>query len=445
MAGLGLDRAYQRSAVDAEFQKLQLQAWSLMADAEIEAQKLVMPEQLQEPDFNVPESNLFGFVVDATNQSRWQSRSVELSAVDLVYITGQLSAVHSGESDRRRLPGGEFILRQGVTYVSEEFQQHTLTFIVVGLGAEYHTQLAIYRQSLYFWMGLILSSLLVLQFLALRWGLKPMSNLADELLELETGKRDALSGNYPKELLGVTNNLNQLLESKNAQQLRYRNTLADLAHSLKTPLAVIQSRLEQSNHPEQKVLLGQVELMDGIVARQLKRAVIHNSSHNENKNRGGGRDTIGVSAPLGNDLIGVDSILQRLCGALTTVYKDKAVELDFSLEPAHCLIDEADLMEMLGGLLDNAFKYCRAQVALSTRLCANKVSIIIEDDGPGIPETQYEAVKTRGVRLDAASAGQGIGLAVSLDLIDAYGGELVMAKSNLGGAKLSVSLPSIPA
>ena len=136
LAGFGLDRAYQAAAIDAEFQKLQLQAWSLMADAEIEQQVLVMPEQLQEPQFSAPESELLGFVLDAGNDIQWRSVSAESTAVDLALISDKLIAVRSGESLRERLPGGEFILRQGVTYVNDTFAQHNLTFAVLGLGEQ---------------------------------------------------------------------------------------------------------------------------------------------------------------------------------------------------------------------------------------------------------------------------------------------------------------------
>jgi two-component system sensor histidine kinase PhoQ len=451
LAGLGLDRAYQRSAADAEFQKLQLQAWSLMADAEIEEQKLMMPEQLQEPRVSGPESELLGFVVNSSNQRQWQSASAALNNSDLTAVTKYLSALYAGQSERMRLASGEFVFKQGVTYVSEQHEKNNLTFIVVELGKQYQSQLSHYRQSVIFWLGLVLLVLLFLQILALRWGLFPLRTLTHELADLEQGKRNSLSDEYPTELLGVTENLNQLLASKNAQQTRYRNTLSDLAHSLKTPLAVLQSRLELSNHQEREALLGQIDLMDSIVSRQLKRAVIKSVNSASENNDFDVRHPSEASDLIGKPSVSLNAVLTRLCNALQTVYQDKAVQVDMDIEDVNCPIDESDLMEMLGGVLDNAFKYCVQRIQISTELDATIastggfVSIIIEDDGQGIPSGQYDTVLERGVRLDSNQAGQGIGLTVTSDIIDAYGGELQLAQADSGGAKIILSVPCLVA
>lgn len=442
LAGLGLDRAYQRSAIAAEFEKLQLQAWSLMADAEIEQGVVMMPELLQEPQFSAADSDLFGFVSDANNQRQWQSASVLLNDFELTPIVAGLTSIRAGQSDQTRLSSGVFVFRQGVTYVSEQHDKSHLTFIVVELGAHYKQQLGGYRQSLIFWLGLVLAVLLVLQFLALRWGLSPLATLAQELGDLERGKRDSLGDDYPLELLGVTENLNHLLESQNAQQARYRNTLSDLAHSLKTPLAVLQSQLEIANSEGQEDLLAQIKIMDDIVSRQLKRAVIQNP------------ESLSASYQAGTVFIELGPVVERLVNALSTVYRDKNVQLDLSVDNIRCSIDESDLMELLGGILDNSFKYCHTHVSVNACLATasafnkgisdDRVNIIIEDDGSGIPEAQYAAVLKRGVRLDNGSSGQGIGLTISLDILDAYGGELQIGRSELGGAKLSISLPCLP-
>lgn len=451
LAGLGLDRAYQRSAADAEFQKLQLQAWSLMADAEIEAQKLMMPEQLQEPRFSGPESELLGFVVNSSNQRQWQSASAALNNSDLTAVTKYLSALYAGQSERMRLASGEFVFKQGVTYVSEQHEKNNLTFIVVELGKQYQSQLSHYRQSVIFWLGLVLLVLLFLQILALRWGLFPLRTLTHELADLEQGKRNSLSDEYPTELLGVTENLNQLLASKNAQQTRYRNTLSDLAHSLKTPLAVLQSRLELSNHQEREALLGQIDLMDSIVSRQLKRAVIKSVNSASENNDFDVQHPSEASDLIGKPSVSLNAVLTRLCNALQTVYQDKAVQVDINIEEVNCPVDESDLMEMLGSVLDNAFKYCVQRIQISTQLDATLASssdfvkIIIEDDGQGIPSGQYDTVLERGVRLDSNQTGQGIGLTVTSDIIDAYGGELQLAQADSGGAKIILSVPCLVA
>jgi two-component system sensor histidine kinase PhoQ len=277
--------------------------------------------------------------------------------------------------------------------------------------------------------------LLVLQVVFLRWGLSPLHRMATDLKSIEAGASEALQGTYPRELKGVTDNLNLLIKSERKQQARYRTTLGDLAHSLKTPLAVITGVAEKLGKEKANGLAPetvaqietveeQLERMNQIITYQLQRAVQAN-----------GASALARRVP-------VKKALERILGALDKVYASKGMrhteEID---ESAVFYGDERDLMEILGNVLDNAYKYGHAELRVSIQVVRGgreQLSLVVEDDGPGIAEEQRQFVLQRGARADTLAQGQGIGLAVVTDIVASYGGLIDVDNSPLGGARIQI-------
>jgi two-component system sensor histidine kinase PhoQ len=271
----------------------------------------------------------------------------------------------------------------------------------------------------------------VVQYLLLRWGLSPLKQLADEVSTIESGQIDMLQGHYPSELQAVSDNLNLLIKSERDRQKRYQTTLGDLAHSLKTPLAVISGVVQEKAQDKTRAgqsgleeIHEQVERMNQIVGYQLKRAV--KSQQN----------------PLMAKQVNVQVVIQKLLTALTKVYRDKAVEVSQSIpEKLHFPGEESDLMELCGNLLDNAFKYTRSAVKVEARRDGDGLHIVISDNGKGIDDSAKQWVLERGARADTVVSGQGIGLAVAVDIISSYGGRLEVGEASSGGALIQVWLP----
>jgi two-component system sensor histidine kinase PhoQ len=168
----------------------------------------------------------------------------------------------------------------------------------------------------------------------------------------------------------------------------------------------------------------QVERMDRIVGYHLQRAASGSS---------------GLVAPQP-----VRPAVERMVKALAKVYAEKHIDTHIDVDAAlRFRGDEADLLEMLGNVLDNACKWCRSQVRVSAQVNATRLSLCVEDDGPGIAQADIQRVQERGVRADQSVPGQGIGLAVTRDIIAAYEGELVIAASALGGAAVTLVLPGL--
>jgi two-component system sensor histidine kinase PhoQ len=229
--------------------------------------------------------------------------------------------------------------------------------------------------------------------------------------------------------------MNALLRSDRERLARYRNTLGNLAHSLKTPLAVIRSLTsgsELQGLAAAKQLQEQVGRMDEIVGYQLKRAAMSGGSG------------------LGSAPIEVAGVLEALRTTLQKVYAEKGVAIELQVDPSsRYLGDQGDLMEIAGNLLDNACKWCRKQVRFAASPYSppgarrDGVQFVIEDDGPGIAPEKRELVLQRGARLDERVSGQGIGLSVVQELANLSGGDVLIAESSLGGAKITVRLPAL--
>jgi two-component system sensor histidine kinase PhoQ len=278
--------------------------------------------------------------------------------------------------------------------------------------------------------GFLLLALLLLGGLAiaLRFALEPLRRLEGEIADIEAGRRESLGAGWPRELAGVTGNLNVLLRGERKRLERYRTTLGNLAHSLKTPLAAMRGLVERGD-VEPAALAPQLERMQAIVRHPVKRAVFG----------GSGATLIDQS---------VAEPLERLRSALAKVYADKRIDISVAVAPGTAYpVDTGDFLELAGNLMDNACKYCRGSIAVRatpwTAADWRRPGLVldVEDDGAGIAPAKREHVLERGVRADESVAGQGIGLAVAREIAAAYAGTLEIGESRLGGARISVRLP----
>jgi two-component system sensor histidine kinase PhoQ len=260
--------------------------------------------------------------------------------------------------------------------------------------------------------------------------LRPLRQIESEISEVEEGRRQTLSDDYPTELTSVARNMNLLIGSERARAERYRNTLDNLAHSLKTPLAAIRTVLsERKSDQMTERVETQIERMDDIVRYQLRKpATIHT-------------ETVGVASfPVSREL-------SRLVEGLSKVYKEKnpKIELDVT-EGIRFHGETGDFLEVAGNLLDNACKWCKRRVRLTIRpftegnIESGGMKMIVEDDGPGIPAEAADALMQRGTRLDETAPGHGIGLAVVKDIAASYGGDVRISDSDLGGANITVTI-----
>lgn len=434
LTGFVLLKAFQASLLEAETARLRGHIYLLFSVAELtdedadaeDGRDLQMPSALREPDFERLNSGLYAYIYNGDGQLIWLSNSASLlespAATDFAASTntGKLVTQNLVLNKRR-----QFTAHYDVVWEDATGEGHPFRFAVTHTNANFKAQLRAYRAQLWRWLGAATLLLLLAQTAVLHWGLRPLRKLAGALKAMQSGETQDIAGDHPRELQEIVSNLNQVLARERALRQRYRNSLSDLAHSLKTPLAVLQSKLttNTSESDLQETLAEQVTRMSQVVTYQLQRAV---SDQQQGMHRH----------------IDVEHVIRRLLGALHKVYRDKAVNAEVAVVLGTVFAgDEQDLLELLGNLLDNAFKYCRQQVVVDARYLQQQLVIHIGDDGPGVPTEARSRILQRGQRLDTSLPGQGIGLAVAVDIINSYGGTLSIGTSSLGGADFVIHLP----
>lgn len=427
LMGLVLDRAFKGSTQQAVAERLLIQIYGLLSVTELNEAQLLLPEALQEPRFNHPGSGLYGLVFDDEGREVWQSPS----SIDLTFDAAEQRTLifelqpgteRFGRVSSTRDESYFFTSYRVLWQISSEVQT-PYTFVVVESMVPYRKQITEFRSSLWSWLLGMMFILILLQAVVMNWGLAPLKQVAADLKSIEDGEREMLDGDYPAEIEGVTRNLNLLLATERQQREKYRTTLADLAHSLKTPLAILGGLSREV--PLKKEIDEQIARMDQIVAYQLERAVVRSSAIIKNA-------------------IAVSPVVQKLVDAMNKVYADKQVDISILAGDEQFFGDERDLMELLGNLIDNACKYGDGQVRLSVGKDSEDQNLLfeIEDNGLGIPLAKREGVLSRGMRLDSQEAGQGIGLAVVVEIVARYNGTIDINDSELGGTRISVSFPA---
>ena len=230
-----------------------------------------------------------------------------------------------------------------------------------------------------------------LLWLAAYWSLRPIKALVNQVGELENGERDQLDENPPSELRGLVRNLNILVRNERQRYTKYRTTLSDLTHSLKTPLAVLQSTLRSLRSGKQTtieeaepIMLDQIGRISQQIGYYLHRASINSGQ-----------------TVLTREIHSVPALLDSLVVALNKVYQRKGVAITLDISPEVTFMGEKnDFMEVMGNVLENACKYCLEFVEITSLHSEKNLTIVIDDDGPGIPESKRQLIFQRGQRVD---------------------------------------------
>jgi two-component system sensor histidine kinase PhoQ len=424
LASVVLEQGFRESAEQALKEKLQVHVYSLLSAAELKnSGDLNMPSSLPEPRFATPGSGLYGFIHSTKKNPVWRSPS----AIGLnVTPPPELKA---GNSAFLMAEHGRYALHYAVIWKNVVGVEREYIFTVTEDAQFVSSQVEQFRKTLRVWLLALGVGLILIQSILLRWGIKPLRVIVRDLEAIEKGRKTHLDGDYATELEGLAGNLNAFINSERAHLERYRNALADLAHSLKTPLSIMRGCAD-SFSVNKDTVKEQISRMDEIVEYQLQRAAAK-----------GGHKTAGA--------VDLSAIIKKISASLGKVYIDKNITFDMDVaEQSQVYCDEGDLYEIAGNLMDNACKWCRGTVKVNVSLNQRKgrqnfaVLLEIEDDGPGIPAEKLADILKRGVRADENIHGHGIGMAVVYELTGLLGGLLEGKKSEaLGGMKWCVYLP----
>jgi len=418
VAGVALQRAHADGVRAAHYARLQSTVYLLLAGAELDAAgALVMPTEFAEPRLSLPGSGLYASIVNVARGEAWHSAST----LGLAPPFDGNVPVGEWRYDTVQAPAGSFLATSyGVRWAGQGKTEVRLVLSVVESSAAFDRETEAFQRTLWAWLGGAGLLLLLSQTLLLRWSLAPLQRVSQELARIESGEQAEVQGRYPTEIAALTGNLNTLIKQERVRQTRYKEALSYLAHSLKTPLAVLRSALGQPDQLADTVAQ-QVSGMDHIVQHQLGRAGARGATR---------------FAPW----LTLAPVVGRIRDSLAKVYADK--ELTFTMDCPPDLtwrMDEGDAFEMLGNLLDNAAKWATGRVSVRLWREGGALHISVQDDGPGFADTQ--AVLQLHVRMDEKVPGHGVGLAVVSDLVASHEGTLALSASAWGGAQVDITLP----
>lgn len=425
LIGFAITDAFSEQVKTAAKNELSAYVYAILAVTEVENQQVEIPELILENRFNLIQSGLYALVArpaakNASTLDVPSKTSLVWHSQSFVGITApaDLPTPATGKSqfDQIRLAGkNHWIYSFSVSFTSQN-QHVPVTIHIIKDEQAFQQQIDQFKQQLWTWLLVLMLLLLVVQLSWLWWTLRPLARFTQELQQVEQGESMQLSSQYPSELQVVARQLNTLLNTEQTQRKRYRNALADLAHSLKTPLAVIKSQADLSEASSE-----QVSAISRIIGHQLKRA-----------------QTAGAASwHLG---IQVEGVAAKLLRTLGKIYQEPPIAFEAQLsKQAIFKGDEADLTEILGNVLDNACKAARSKVKLTVTGDAQQLLLCVEDDGAGISEAKQAQIFERGLRADSYQQGNGIGLAIVRDLVESYNGRMLVSHSeSLGGAKFSI-------
>ena len=446
LAGLTVERAFKESQLSSEVTQLRSTFYLLLEAAEWQNGNLNLPDSLAEPRFSLIDSGLYATVAIANNpesaintpgslnniqssnffseNTLWQSNSAQLSELTLTPSDNQFSPRPGANQLNTIRKPTIFLFVYDLVWEFEDGQATELRFSIYHSAEDFNKELSRFRVTLRSGLGLLAIGVLGIQWLIMHWGLRPLSRLRAEIDAVNAAKQFTIQGIYPSEITPVTNSLNRVLTTEKSQRDRYHQTLSNLAHSIKTPLAVIKGELGTSKHDNRdkdQIMSQQVEEIDHIIRRQLQRSVIQTNSH--------------IYQPTE-----LRPITERICSALEKVYRSKSVQFQIDI-PKHLTlrIDQQDIFEILGNIIENACKYGDGKIRITGQYSTGNTQLTIEDNGSGISKSDAASILQRGARGDTRTAGQGLGLAIANDIINAYQGTIEIGTSpDLGGAKLTL-------
>jgi len=429
LAGVVLNSAYQQGAQSAQKDRLQIHLYSLLAKAELSKNnRLVIPSGLSDPRFMQVDSGLYAYIFNTKGDVVWRSSSSAGEEVDIV------ESLNPGQKTYIKVQvAGKSYIELHYKAILENALGHlnTFEFVIAETTDAVDNQNAAFRSVSWQWLGGIGSLLIVIQFFIIRLSLEPLRDIVKDIEKIQQGTAEHLSNNYSNELTDIANTLNRLIDNERTHLERYRNTLADLAHSLKTPLSVLTGLYEQQSLSSADIKMLQVQTlqMRQLVDYQLQKAAA--------------KGHLTLVAPLQ-----IQPIIQQITASLNKVYFDKKIKLVSNIDHTVTFnAEKGDMFELFGNLLDNAFKWASGAVSITLKVIGGNersekgIQIIIEDDGPGIPADKLAEVLQRGIRADETTQGHGIGLAVVSELVSLYEGRLESSVSPLGGQQWLIFLP----
>lgn len=428
--GLLLASAF-RDSVERSFDaRMDVLLGGLIADAEIQPDdgRLLLRRRFTQARFERPFSGLYWQVAEVgSGDVILRSRSIwdqELPIPPKDNVPGPRRAEVDG-------PEGQ-TLRVVARDVSLPGAERQFTFMVAGAIDEIELETESFNDTITIAVGVLMIGLIVALIIQVRYGLRPLNRVEAGLSDIRSGRAERLSGEFPTEIAPLAGEVNKLLDH-NAQIVeRARTHVGNLAHALKTPLSVLTNEASSpgGGQPgEQLAMLSEtVHRQTGLMRRQVDHYLV--------------RARAAAAGSVLGARASVPTVADDLVRTLKRIYQDREYDVTITCAPGLDFRGERqDLEEMLGNLLDNAFKWAEGKITLHAAAQNVQLIILVEDDGPGLTTEERERVLKRGARLDETVPGSGLGLSIVDDIAGLYQGSFALSESKLGGVKATLTLP----
>lgn len=384
-----------------------------------------LTQGLSDPRFEQPHSGLYWQIQEDTHHELLRSRSLWDTLLRLPEDQLELGVVH-----RHSLagPGGQSLLvREQQVLAFPETSPRRLRVAVAIDRSDLLKAREAFSRDMFPYLFLLGIALLIATWLQILTGLSPLQHIRRGVLAVQSGEVKRLATDFPAEVQPLIGEINNLLDSRDKAIEDARAWTADLAHGLKTPLAALGADAQRLRSQGFEDMADDLDALAQSMRQRVDRELIRARLRSR------------VSGPPQS--ADPKQLVEGLINTIRRIPEAKGVDWQVAIPTdARVAIPPPDLTELLGNLLDNAAKWSRERV----RVCAefgDRCRIRIEDDGPGVPSEQLLALGQRGVRLDQQVSGTGLGLAIARDIIEAYQGELLLGRSDLGGLKVELFLP----
>ncbi|MGB1110822.1 MAG: sensor histidine kinase [Gammaproteobacteria bacterium] len=387
---------------------------------------------LPDPRFAKPFSGLYWQIQDEDQAMLLRSRSLWDQRLPL-----PVDELPAGDIHQHELPGpqGQELLtrERRVILLPDSARRHLRISVAIDHASLTEATQGFAKDMSPYLLGVAII-LIITTWVQLRLGLSPLWRIREAVQDIRSGRSKRLQDDHPDEVQPLVEEINALLDAQARSIESARAWTADLAHGLKTPLALLSAdaeKLRRMGNPDMAEELDQ--LAEGIrrrVDRELNRARLQSAPPSEMR----------AEAPV-CELI---ECAQRVINAVARTPGAESLDWQFETGDAQTIpvaMRQNDLTELLGNILENAAKWAQTEVNISVAT-SDSIRLLIQDDGPGVPDDKLNQLRERGVRLDENSPGNGLGLAIARDIVDAYGGKLTFQQAVKGGLVVQIDLPS---
>ena len=387
---------------------------------------LVLTWRPADPRFNRPHSGWYWQITDPAN-GMVVHRAASLLHKQIAFgLKAGAAAQLDGRYNEAVGPDGNAVYAIART-ISLPRAGRPYVFMIAGPPSNVLDEVEIFSWNLAIVLGVLFVFLLFLIWIQVGFGLRPFTRLRGSLGAIRSGGIDRLPQDFPREIQGLVTDLNALMDYNETLLSRARGQVANLAHAIKNPLAILANEARFIEGERGARMQEQIHSASQRINRYLQHARI-----------AGTKNVLGVSSNIA-------AVCQDLAETLNILYREKEIKVTVAVEDfLRVKVESDDLVELLGNLMDNAAKWARTAVQVhiaDSGAGDDAISILIDDDGAGVPPELRESVLKRGYRRDEQEPGDGFGLSIAQEITDLYGGSLLLTDSPLGGLRVVVSLP----